>query len=159
MIVGKRGLELIKEFEGFRKKAYQDTGGVWTIGWGTTRIHDRPVKETDTCTKEEATIWLELDVARFEDMVNKNVKVPLNQNQFDAMVSIVYNVGPGMKNGKSGIITLGNGAPSTLLRKLNSGDYQGAADQFLVWYRTKGSEAGLLRRRKAERELFLEPVS
>lgn len=159
MIIGRKGVELIKEFEGFRSSAYKDTGGVWTIGWGTTRIDGRLVRSTDICTKEEATLWLEEDLERFEAIVNKNVKVPLNQNQFDAMVSIVYNVGPGVRGVKSGIVTLKNGNPSTLLRKLNAGDFQGVPDQFLVWFRTAGSEKGLMRRREAERRLFLEPIS
>lgn len=155
-MIGKRGLNLIKEFEGFRDKAYKDSVGVWTIGWGTTKINGRPVTASDVCTKEEAEIWLQQDLQKFEQMITEAVKVPLTQNQFDSLVSIVYNVGPGSKS-KSGIIVLKNGSPSTLLKLLNQGNYSGAADQFLVWFRTAGSENGLKRRREAERELFLTP--
>jgi len=156
-MIGKNGLDLIKEFEGFRNKAYQDSGGVWTIGWGTTKINGVNVKSNDICTASEAELYLQIDAHQSEKLVDENVKVPLTQNQFDAMVSIIYNVGPGKPGIKSGIIKLKNGTPSTLLRLLNLGDYSGSADHFLDWFRTAGSESGLLRRRRAERKLFLTP--
>lgn len=156
MKISNRGLDLIKEYEGYRGKAYLDGGGVWTIGFGTTVINGRPVNKDDTCTREQALLWLELDVEEFEEHINNAVKVQLNQNQFDALVSIVYNCGPGKRGRASGIIELKNGNPSTLLRKLNEGKYTEAADQFLVWNKDNGKVvSGLTKRRIKERNLFL----
>jgi len=159
MKTGNEGVALIKEFEGFSANAYPDpkSGGVpYTIGNGTTRYPDgKPVALGDVCTKEQAEQYLRHDLKKFESAVSAAVNVPLTQGQFDAMVSIVYNVGPGSK-AKAGIIMLKDGKPSTLLRKLNAGDYRGAADEFLKWV-SPGTkvEGGLRRRRTAERQLFL----
>ena len=133
------GLELTKRFEGLRLKAYQCSAGVWTIGYG----HTKGVRKGDTCTEAEANQWLIEDVQDADDAVSKYVQVPLTQGQFDALVDFVFNLG----------------APqffkSTLLRKLNDRDYKGAAEQFLRWRFANGVElAGLLRRRKAEVEMF-----
>lgn len=94
---------------------------------------------------EQAKSYFKHDLAKFEKTVNESVTVPINQNQFDALVSLTYNIGSGaFKN-------------STLLKKLNKGDYQGAADQFLVWNKAGGKVMkGLVRRREAERALFLK---
>lgn len=136
-----RGLSLIKEFEGLRLKAYQDAVGVWTIGYGTTR----GVKPGQTITTDEAQELLEADVMRFEPEVHRLVKVDLNSNQWDALLSFTYNLGAS------------NLASSTLLKKLNAGDLAGAADEFVRWNRAGGKVlAGLTRRRQAERALFLE---
>ncbi|MDU4063032.1 MAG: lysozyme [Acinetobacter baumannii] len=126
------GVDLIISFEGTRFKAYDDGVGVWTIGTGTTVYPNGvKVKQGDTC--------------KFEKTVNESVTVPLTQNQFDALVSLTYNIGSGAFNN------------STLLKKLNKGDYQGAADQFLVWNKAGGKVMkGLVRRREAERALFLK---
>jgi lysozyme len=137
------GRERIAKHEGCVLTAYPDpgTGGEpWTIGVG----HTGDVKKGDRITHEQAMAFLAADLRTAEVAVETLVKVPLNQNQFDALVSFVFNVGPGAFRG------------STLLRKLNLGDYGGAAYQLLVWCRAGGKVmAGLLRRRNDERDLFL----
>jgi GH24 family phage-related lysozyme (muramidase) len=139
-----RGKAIIKEFEGFRAIAYLCQAGVWTVGYGTTRINGKLVTESVKITTEEAELFLEQDLKAFEDAVNQNVTVELNQNQFDALVSFVYNVG------------VGNFKKSTLLKKLNASKKTEAADEFLKWNRAAGVVSkGLTKRRKAERELFL----
>ena len=138
------GLAKTKEFEGLRLNAYQDSGGVWTIGYGHT---GKDVKRGMTITQEQADDLLKKDVQWAVDCVNKAVTQAVNQNQFDAMVDFTFNVGCGAFRG------------STLLRKLNAGDSAGAAEEFLRWKFVKGVEvAGLLRRRQADRALFLTPV-
>lgn len=139
-----RGVDLIKSFEGFRALAYQDSVGVWTIGWG----HTAGVTEHDRVSEEMATDMLRDDLSWSEAAVTENVKVALNQNQFDALVSFTFNLGQGALAG------------STLLRLLNDGDYAGAAGQFGQWVNAGGQElAGLVRRRAAERELFESAVA
>jgi len=138
------GIEAVKEHEGCRTVAYRDTGGVWTMGYGTIRIDGLPVEEGMTCTLQQATQWLTDDLSWAQTAVNQQVKVPLKQNQFDALVSFVYNVG---RNAF---------AKSTLLRLLNQGDYAGAAKQFDRWVFDNGVvQRGLLARRRVEREMFL----
>ncbi len=140
------GVNLISGFEDTLFKAYDDGVGVWTIGTGTTVYPNGvKVKQGDTCTPEEAKAYFKHDLAKFEKTVNESVTVPLNQNQFDALVSLTYNIG-------SGAFT-----NSTLLKLLNKGDYQGAAEQFLRWNKAGGKVMkGLVRRREAERALFLK---
>lgn len=139
MKISAAGLELLKVHEGLRLKAYLDTGGVPTIGYG----HTRGVKVGDTCAKEQALTWLAEDVSDAERDVNLYVHVPLKQNQFDALVSFVYNIGGARF------------ATSTLLRKLNDGDYVGAAGQFVRWVYDNGRIInGLALRRADECELF-----
>ncbi|ARG33970.1 MULTISPECIES: lysozyme [Acinetobacter] len=140
------GLNLIKGFEGKRLNAYDDGVGVWTIGFGTIKYPNGVrVKKGDTCTEQQAETYLKNDLTKFEVAINKLVKVPLTQNQFDALASFTYNLGET------------NLANSTLLKKLNKSDYQGAADQFLVWNKAGGKVMkGLVRRREAERALFLK---
>jgi len=147
--VSKRGIDLLHHFEGFSNEAYPDpgTGGdPWTIGYGNTRYEDgSPVRKGDRVTKERGAELFRNILKGFEDKVSVLVKVDLTQGQFDALVSFAYNVGTGAL------------AKSTLLRKLNSGDYSGAADEFLRWNKAGGRVlAGLTRRRTAERKLFLE---
>lgn len=140
------GIELISSFEDTKLQAYDDGVGVWTIGIGTTVYpNGLKVKKGDKCTLSQALEYLQHDLKSFEKTVNDSVKVPLSQNQFDALVSLSYNIGSGaFKN-------------STLLKKLNAKDYAGAADQFLVWNKGGGKVLkGLVRRRDAERELFLK---
>lgn len=145
MKISNVGLSLIKGFEGKRTSAYDDGVGVWTIGFGTIKYPNGVrVKKGDVCTEKQAEDYLRNDLSKFEAAINKLVKVPLTQNQFDALASFTYNLGE---------TNLSN---STLLKKLNKGDYQGAADQFLVWKKAGGKELnGLVRRREAERSLFL----
>ncbi|MHC3123230.1 lysozyme [Acinetobacter sp. GN11] len=136
----------MSSFEDTRIKAYDDGVGVWTIGTGTTIYPNGfKVKKGDTCTPEQAKAYFKHDLAKFEKTVNESVTVSLTQNQFDALVSLTYNIGSGaFKN-------------STLLKLLNKGDLLGAADQFLVWNKAGGKVMkGLVRRREAERALFLK---
>lgn len=139
MKYSKNGLLLTEQFEGCRLKAYQDQGGVWTIGYG----HTHGVTSSMTCSLEQAEAWLLEDVSWAERMVEKLVETGLTQEEFDALVDFAFNVG------------VGNLAGSTLLRKLNEGDLEGAAQEFHKWDRCKGVEvAGLLRRRLAEEAEF-----
>lgn len=138
------GLELTEHFEGCEFKAYQDGGGVWTIGVG----HTKGVKQGMTCTHDQAMQWLREDVEEAEDAVADLVKVPLNQNQYDALVDFVFNLGRTQFAG------------STLLRLLNLGKVIEAARQFPRWNKDNGRViAGLTRRREAEQELFLRGLS
>jgi len=137
------GLDIIKLFESLRLKAYQDSVGVWTIGWG----HTKGVKAGDTCTVSQADQYLRDDCADAEFDVKRLVKVPLNQNQFDALGSFTFNLGGP------------NLAKSTLLRKLNGADYVGAALEFPRWNQAGGVVLpGLVKRRAAEQTLFSMPV-
>ena len=146
MKTSSNGTALIREFDGFVANAYLCPAKVWTIGIGTTIYpNGTKVKKGDKCTQAQALEYLQHDLKSFEKTVNDSVKVPLSQNQFDALVSLAYNIGSGaFKN-------------STLLKKLNAKDYAGAADQFLVWNKGGGKVLkGLVRRRDAERALFLK---
>ena len=138
---------IIAKFEGLELKAYQDSAGIWTIGYGNTRnpYTGLPVKQGDTITNKEALDWLRITVAATEGEVKRLVKVPINNNQQLALASLVFNIGAGAF------------ARSTLLRLLNSGaDKAAVAAQFLRWNMVKGKEVpGLTKRRKAESELFL----
>ena len=134
------GVHLIKSFEGLRLKAYQDAVGVWTIGYGTTR----GVKPGQEITEAQAEALIKTDLTRFERDVSQAVRISINDNQFAALVSFTYNVGSGAMRS------------STLLRKLNRRDINGAANEFPRWNRAGGRIlAGLTRRRNAERALFL----
>lgn len=148
------GKALIKSFEDCKLTAYPDpkTGGdPWTCGWGSTGPDVGP----GTCWLQSmADARFESDLARFEALVNKHVTHTMTQGQFDAFVSIVYNVGPGSKD-RDGIIRLKDGRPSTLLRMFNAGDIGGCEIQWERWI-SPGSNVskGLLRRRRAELDLF-----
>ncbi|MBX9297603.1 lysozyme [Chromobacterium vaccinii] len=138
------GINLIKQFEGVRLQAYQDAVGVWTIGYGHTGPE---VKAGIRISQQQAEQLLATDLEKFETGVGKAVTVPLNANQFSALVSFSYNLG------------LGNLQSSTLLRLLNKGDYTGAAGQFPLWNKAGGNVLpGLSRRRLAEQTLFQTPV-
>lgn len=137
------GLDLIKSFEGLRLEAYQDSVGIWTIGFGSTGPE---IVKGLKWTREQADSRLEEDVYKFEKGVAACVKVKLNTNQFSALVCFSYNVGTGSLQ------------KSTLLKKLNAGDMASAADEFLRWNKAGGQVlTGLTRRRIAERELFIKP--
>ncbi len=146
MKLSNTGLSLIKSFEGVRLTAYKavPTEEHWTIGYG----HYGPdVKQNMRITQDQADEYFRKDVARFEKAVNDNVKVPLNQNQFDALVSFTYNCGAGALQ------------RSTLLELLNQGKYKEAADQFDLWNKSSGKVlAGLVKRRAKEKELFLKDL-
>ncbi|MEL6383811.1 MAG: lysozyme [Cyanobacteria bacterium J06626_18] len=139
------GLRIVKEFEGLELRAYQDSVGVWTIGYGHTAAAGAPdVYPGQTITEAQAEEILRRDLRKFEGGVRDVVKVPLTSDQFAALVSFSFNVGVG---------ALSN---STLLRKLNARDYQGAANEFPRWVKAGGQTLqGLVRRRDAERALFL----
>jgi GH24 family phage-related lysozyme (muramidase) len=141
--INDRGLELVKVFEGLRLEAYQDSVGIWTIGYGTTS-DILPVRPGMVITEAQAEQFLRKGLEGFEEDVARLIKVPLTSDQFSALVVFTYNVGPGALS------------ESTLRRKLNDGDYAGAAAEFLRWNKAGGQElAGLTRRRQAERALFL----
>ena len=140
MRTSQRGLSLIKSFEGLRLQAYQDSIGVWTIGYGATR----GVKAGMKISKEQAERMLLNDVQRFESEIERLVTAKLNQNQWDALISFTYNLGAA------------NLESSTLRRLLNAGNYVAAAEQFPRWNKAGGQVlAGLTRRRAAERDLFM----
>ena len=138
------GINLICSFEGLKLKAYDDGVGVWTIGFGTTIYPNGiKVKKGDTCTEAQAKAYMAHDLKKFESAVNSAVTVLINQNQFDAMVSLAYNIGTSaFKN-------------STLVKKLNESNYKSAAAQFNVWNKGGGKVMqGLVSRRAVERKLF-----
>jgi lysozyme len=145
--VNAAGLDLIKSFEGLRLKAYKCSAGVDTIGYGHTSAAGAPVvKAGMTITAAEAEKILARDLGKYEQAVDKVVTVKPTPNQFSAMVSLCYNIGPG------------NFAGSSVVRRLNAGDVKGAAEAFLLWNKVHGRAlAGLTRRREAERKLFLTP--
>lgn len=139
MKINEAGLNLIKDFEGCRLKAYLCPAGIWTIGYG----HTQGVKPDMVINQLQAERFLKQDLKRFEDAVTSLVKVPITPNQFSALVSFAYNVGTGALY------------DSTLLRKLNKKDYKGAANEFLRWNKAGGKVlSGLTRRRLAEKDLF-----
>jgi lysozyme len=141
--MNKDGIELLKKFEGFVAHAYKDPVGVLTIGYGFTK----GVKPGDTMTREEAEVRLKQEIASFELGVNNMISAPTNDNQRSAMVSLAYNIG------------LGAFKKSTVLRKHNQRDYEGAAKAFLMWVKAGGRVLkGLVRRRNAEMALYLQPI-
>lgn len=139
MILSEKGLNFIESVEGLRLDAYLDSAGVATIGFG----HTGDVKLGDRCTEEQAESWLQEDAKTAETVINKLVKVPLSQNQFDSLVSFVFNIG------------VGNFTRSTLLRLLNEGKYGDAAHEMGRWVYAGGKMSiGLLNRRGKEMKIF-----
>ena len=139
MIISKNGLDLIKHFESLQLKAYKCSANVWTIGYG----HTKNVKEGDRISQDQANCFLMQDLYSVERAIIRLVKVKINQNQFDALCSLIFNIGISAFN------------KSTLLAKLNTGDYVGAAEQFRRWNKVNNVVmAGLVRRRQAEEDLF-----
>lgn len=133
------GIALIKKFEGLELDSYQCSANVWTLGYG----HTQGVAEGDSCSEEEAEIILVNDLKEFETYVNALVDVDLDQNQFDALVAWTFNLGPT------------NLRTSTLLKKLNAGDYNDVPSEIKRWNRAGGQVLdGLIRRREAEALLF-----
>lgn len=140
---GEQGIALITAFEGLKLKRYRDAVDKWTIGYGHLIL---PAEESKliSITTGEAKALLRKDLRRTEAGVIKSLRKNVTQNQFDALVSLAFNIG------------VGNLQKSTLLRRVNQGDIPGAAQQFLVWNRAgKKVLPGLTRRREAERTLFL----
>ena len=140
MLLNQLGIDLVRSFEGCSLVAYQDQGGRWTIGYGKTS----GVKSGDTCTADEANKWLMSDLQEICKQVNSLlINDQLNSNQYSAIVCFTYNVGAG------------NLKQSTLLHCINTYHVDDAANEFEKWDHINGVEnAGLLRRRKAERDLF-----
>ncbi len=148
MQTNQAGLELIKMFEGLRLEAYVDAVGVWTIGYGHTKTARRGM----VITEEQAEALLREDLQDAENAVNRLVKVPLNENEFSALASLVFNIGSG------------NFQKSTVLRRLNAEDRVGAADAIEWWNKGRVNGVlttlpGLVRRRAAEKALFLTPTA
>ncbi|MCC8381076.1 lysozyme [Xenorhabdus sp. PB30.3] len=143
MEISTKGLECIKQYEGLKLKAYPDpaTGGIpWTIGYG----HTKGVKKGDVITEQQAEVFLHDDLQPIYATLRQLVRVPLNQGQFDALCSFIFNCGSGNFSG------------STLLRKLNQGDYIGAAAEFPRWNKAAGKVMrGLDSRRASEHQMFL----
>lgn len=139
------GLALLRQFESCQTQAYRDCAGVWTIGYGWTQPVDGvSIHPGMVISKAQAEDLLQQGIIFYERAVESLVTVPLSQPQFDALVDFVWS---------NGVMALTN---STLLRKLNAEDVQGAADEFLRWNRAGGKVLrGLTRRRQAEREKFL----
>jgi lysozyme len=150
LLIGKKvsAFNIIKKFEGLELSSYPDTGGIWTIGFGSTINKDtgQAIKQGDKIDLATAERWLKQDIAEREKKIKALVKVPINDNQLAAITSLAYNIGTG---------AFGS---STLLRLLNSGtDKKLVADQFLRWNKVQGKEVkGLTNRRILERELFLK---
>ncbi len=161
MRISSAGLNIVKEFEGYVKKlpngdcsayrclvGHRPDGtpiydGKWTIGWGCTE----GIKEGTVWTRAQAEAGLKREIEKSEQAVTRLVTVALNQNQFDALVSLDYNIGDGALKG------------STVLRRLNSGDFSGAAHAFAMWNKSQGVVVpGLVSRRAKETALFLTPV-
>ena len=139
MNISLEGINLIKHFEGCELEAYKCPAGVWTIGYG----HIKGVQEGDVITEQQADDMLVEELEEYENYIHNLVNCPLNQNQFDALVSWVYNLGSS------------NLQASTLLKVLNAGDYAGVPAQMLRWNKAGGKVLeGLTRRRQAEADLF-----
>jgi GH24 family phage-related lysozyme (muramidase) len=139
MKISKEGIALIKKFEGIELEAYQDSVGVWTIGYG----HTKGVKEGDNISLKKAEQMLEEELVEYEGYINNMVELGLEQNQFDAMVAWVYNLGP---------TNLGQ---STLLKVLNQGLFNEVPYEIKRWNKAGGEVLnGLVRRREAEALLF-----
>ena len=139
METSSEGISLIQKFEGCELEAYQCSAGVWTIGYG----HTKDVVEGMTITKEQAEQMLVDELHEYENYINEYVTVALSQNQFDALVSWVYNLGPA------------NLKASTMLKVLNSGKYEDVPAQMKRWNKAGGKVLeGLIRRREAEACLF-----
>ncbi len=143
-----KDVNIIKRHEGLRLTAYLPTpNDKWTIGYGHTKTAHSGMKITEAGAEE----LLRQDLEWVERVISKYIKVPLTQNQYDSLASLIFNIGEG------------NFSKSTVLKRLNSKDYKGAADAFLMWNKQKNKSTGklevlngLTKRRNEERELFLK---
>jgi len=150
MTINKAGLDLIKEFEGFRAEAYRDPIGIWTIGYGSTAMAGVGIdpKPGMRITEAQAEDYLRKTVVKFAAHIDPLIKQPINENERAAFLSLAYNIGPGAF------------AKSSALRHFNQGNKAKAADAILLFNKAGGKVLnGLVRRRQAERALFLAPVS
>lgn len=156
MKTNKAGIAILHEFESCRLKSYKCPAGVWTIGWGNTFYEDgTSVREGDVITQARADSLFKFVLAKFEDQAKRAITSAVNENQFSAFVSALYNIGPGSPK-KSGLIRLKNGQPSTLLKTINfNPNLPVIEDLFKEWI-SKGTiaENGLKRRRAAEAKLY-----
>lgn len=137
---------LVSQFEGLSLVPYQDQGGVWTYGYGATiDLNGNPVtSRTQPISLNTAEVLLGLQLKQYADAVNESIKVTLNQNQFDACVSLCYNIG------------IGGFESSTVCREINENNFPGAAQAFIMWDEVSGEvNDSLLNRRKKEMALFL----
>ena len=144
MRLSEAGIKFIQTWEGLKLKAYRDSKGLPTIGIGTTRYPDgTKVQMGDSCTEAQAYEWFRFDIARFEAVVNRVIKIPLKQNQFDALVSLVYNIGET------------NFTKGTVDDKLNANQIEAALQTWLQYVYSGGRKIdGLANRRMAEVKLF-----
>ena len=146
--VSKIATDMIKKFEGFKDYAYIDTDGTAVIGYGLSRINGVPVQIGDRITPSQADAALDAHIQEIDRELQKAIEVELSDRQLSALTSISFNVGVDAI------------AKSTLVRKINTGDYAGAANEFMRWDKAnmRGRLVqlpGLTRRRSAERQLFL----
>ena len=141
MKTSQKGIDLIKEFEGYSERVYMCAGGKYTIGYG----HTRGVEVGDTCTREQAEKYLREDLQDAEEAVLALITVPLSQNQFDALVSLVYNIGSG------------HFYDSTIRKVINLkiSDIEEYRKAWMMWVKSRGKVLkGLVRRREAEFKMF-----
>jgi lysozyme len=149
-MINKEALDLIKKWEGFRATAYKDAVGIWTIGYGTTANAGVGIdpKAGMNISESQAESYLRAAVTKFGDSIRSKMTMQPNENEFGAMVSLAYNIGPGAF-GKSSV-----------LRLFNEDHKKEAADAFLLWNKAGGKVLrGLTNRRIEERALFLKDVS
>lgn len=149
MKINRATVDMVKEFEGFRAKAYKDPVGIWTIGYGTTAAAGVGItpKEGMTITRSDAEGYLHGALEKFAAYIENDITAPINENEFGAFVSLAYNIGPGAFR------------RSSALDHFNNGDKAKAAAAILLWNKAGGKVLkGLTRRREAERKLFLTPV-
>ena len=144
--ISPHGLAKLKQWEGLKTKAYLDSGGVWTIGYGHTAMAGLPKPHKGmVITEREAEEILLRDLTQYENTVEQSVKVKLNDNQFAALVSFTYNVG------------IGAFKKSTLLKKLNNGNFDAVPSELMKWVKAGGKKLqGLVNRRRAEGYLWIE---
>ncbi|EJN4070720.1 lysozyme [Salmonella enterica] len=142
--ISSQGLDLIKEFEGLKLNAYRDSGGIWTVGYGYTGIvNGRKINSETVLTEDRATYYLIKELDSISVNINKLITVKLNQHQYDAIMSFVYNIG------------INNFKHSTLLYYININEWSLAANEFIKWDKCKGKKIhGLMLRRIKEKRLF-----
>lgn len=147
MNISSRGIELIKQFEGFRGESYPDSNNSWSIGYGHNgELNGCEITQGMSITETEATVLLLKDLEHVEKILNNNILVSLTQNQFDALCSLVFNIGAGAFR------------KSNMLLLLNKKEFYSAADEFLLWDRVGYKKNYLQSRRQKERELFISDI-